>query len=59
MHACLGAPLARLEARVALEEILAALPDFVVDEGGLERMYAPQVRGYTRVPVRFTPIRRP
>jgi hypothetical protein len=54
-HACLGAPLARLEARIALEEILAAAPDFVVDETGLERMHSPQVRGYTRVPVRFTP----
>ena len=54
-HACLGAPLARLEARVALEEILAVAPDFAVDEAGLERMHSPQVRGYTRVPVRFTP----
>lgn len=55
-HACLGAPLARLEARIALEEIIAAVPDFSVDEGGLERMHSPQVRGYTRVPVRFTPV---
>ena len=55
-HACLGAPLARLEARIALEEILAAAPDFSVDEAGLERMHSPQVRGYTRVPVGFTPV---
>ena len=54
-HACLGAPLARLEARIALEEILDTAPDFVVEETGLERMHSPQVRGYTRVPVRFTP----
>jgi cytochrome P450 len=53
LHACLGAALARLEARVALEEILSAIPDFAVDESGLERMHSPQVRGYTKVPVRF------
>jgi cytochrome P450 len=54
LHACLGMHLARLEGRVALEEILAALPDFTVDEGGLERMHSPNVRGFTRVPVRFS-----
>jgi hypothetical protein len=56
-HACLGAPLARLEARIALEEILAAAPDYVVDDKDLERMHSPQVRGYTRVPIRFGPSR--
>jgi cytochrome P450 len=53
-HACLGAPLARLEARIALEEFLAVAPDFVVDAAGLDRMHSPQVRGYTHVPIRFT-----
>ena len=55
LHACLGAALARLEARVALEEILRLMPDFTVDEGGLARMHSPAVRGFTQVPVRFTP----
>jgi cytochrome P450 len=54
LHACLGAALARLEARVAIEELLHVAPDFSVDTSGLERMHSPQVRGYTRVPVTFT-----
>ncbi|MDB5397915.1 MAG: cytochrome [Rhodospirillales bacterium] len=55
LHACLGAALARLEARVALEEILAGMPNFVVDESALERMHSPSVRGYTKVVLNFTP----
>lgn len=54
LHACLGAALARLEARVAMEEILRLMPDFEVDEAGLARMHSPSVRGYTRVPLAFT-----
>lgn len=55
LHACLGAALARLEARVAMEEILAALGQFSVDESTLERMHSPQVRGLTREILTFTP----
>lgn len=55
IHACLGAALARLEARIAFEEILKIMPDFKVDKGGLKRMHSPNVRGYTHVPVTFTP----
>jgi cytochrome P450 len=54
LHACLGAALARLEARVAIEELLRVAPDFSVDTRGLARMHSPQVRGYTHVPVTFT-----
>jgi cytochrome P450 len=57
LHACLGAALARLEARVAIEELLRVAPDFALEESGLERMHSPQVRGYTHVPVTFTPRR--
>ena len=55
LHACLGAALARLEARVAMEELLTLVGEFEVSEDRLERMYSPNVRGYTRVPIRFAP----
>jgi cytochrome P450 len=55
LHSCVGAALARLEARVAMEELLTMMPDFTVDEAGLDRMHSPNVRGFTTVPVRFTP----
>jgi len=53
LHACLGAALARMEARVAMEEILAVIGRFEVDEAGLARMHSPNVRGFTHVPLRF------
>ncbi len=55
IHHCLGAALARLEGAVSLQEILARIPDFVVDQDGLERVHSGNVRGFSRVPIRFTP----
>jgi cytochrome P450 len=52
IHVCLGAPLARLEGRVALEEVLPRMPEYVVDEAGLVRVHSANVRGYARVPLR-------
>ncbi len=54
-HYCIGASLARLEVRVALEEMLARIPDFVVEEDGLARVHSGNVRGFSKVPIRFTP----
>ncbi len=53
-HFCLGASLARLEARVAWEEILARLPDFRVS-GPTERLPSSIFRGLLRLPVEFRP----
>ena len=53
-HLCLGKSLARLEARVALEEMGARFPDWEVDEAGLTRTYQAHVRGFANVPIRFS-----
>jgi cytochrome P450 len=51
-HFCLGASLARLEARVSFEELLARLPDFHVS-GPVERLHSAVIRGLLRVPLEF------
>ncbi|UCE84944.1 MAG: cytochrome P450 [Deltaproteobacteria bacterium] len=53
IHFCLGAYLARLEGRVALEETLRRFPVWEVEEPGLEMIHTSTVRGYARVPIRF------
>jgi cytochrome P450 len=52
-HFCLGASLARLEARVALEEVLARFPRWEVDWSGAERVTTSTVRGFAKLPIRF------
>ena len=51
-HFCLGAPLARLEARIALEAVLSRLPGLTVAVGSrLERMDSTIVYGLKELPV--------
>jgi cytochrome P450 len=51
LHFCMGAALARLEGRVALEEVLARFPDWEVDLSGAERVHTSTVRGWHSIPV--------
>jgi len=54
-HVCIGKSLARLEARVVLEEVRDRFPDYEVDEGGLTRTYQAHVRGFAKVPIAVAP----
>ncbi|HMG40832.1 MAG TPA: cytochrome P450 [Acidimicrobiales bacterium] len=53
IHFCIGAALARLEGRIALEETLRRFPEWAVDPAGVERVHTSTVRGYRRVPIRL------
>ncbi len=50
-HVCLGAAVARLEARVALQEFLTRYPRYAVDEDEVEFLHSGNVQGPTSVPV--------
>jgi cytochrome P450 len=52
VHFCLGAALARLEGRVALEEVLKRFPSWEVDWKNAVRAHTSTVRGWERLPVR-------
>jgi cytochrome P450 len=56
IHYCLGAPLARLEARVAIPALLDSCPDLslAVDPADLRWRVSLNVRGVRHLPVRFT-----
>ncbi|MET1000521.1 MAG: cytochrome P450 [Acidimicrobiia bacterium] len=53
IHFCLGANLARLEARVVIDETLSRFPEWSVDEDDVELVYTSTVRGPHHVPIRF------
>jgi cytochrome P450 len=56
-HFCLGASLARLEARVMFEELVGRFPD-LEPAGPARRLRSNFIHGIKEMPVRFTPSRR-
>ena len=50
-HVCIGKSLARLETRIALEEVAALFPRYEVDESGMTRTYQAHVKGYVNLPI--------
>lgn len=52
VHACLGAPLARLELTVAFEEIMRRWPNFQLDKERMVRYFNPFTSGFRHMPFR-------
>jgi cytochrome P450 len=50
VHFCLGAALARLESRIALEELAKRFPAYEVDEARAERVHQSNVHGFSHIP---------
>jgi cytochrome P450 len=50
-HFCLGAHLARMEARVALGELLKRIRGYEVDEANAVRVHSSNVRGFAHLPM--------
>lgn len=55
VHFCLGAALARLEARVTLEEIFSRFPNYFLDEERSVRVCSSNVHGFRHLPFRACP----
>ena len=55
-HFCMGAPLARLEARIALHELVSRVKSYDVDPDGIVRVHSINVRGLASLPT--TVVRR-
>jgi cytochrome P450 len=50
-HFCVGAALARLEGRIALEETLKRFPNWEIDDSELGWVHTSTVRGFAKVPI--------
>jgi cytochrome P450 len=51
LHFCMGSALARMQARVALEEVLKRWPDWEVDYASATKAHTSSVRGWATLPV--------
>jgi len=54
-HVCLGAFLARMESKIAIQEFLARFPDYEIPADGIERMHSSNVRGLSGLTIEPTP----
>jgi cytochrome P450 len=54
-HFCLGASLARMEARLALGELVARVADYDIDTAGAKRVHSVNVRGFATLPTTVKP----
>src|SRR5579875_376313 len=52
IHSCLGAALARMESRIAIEKLLDFMPRYELNWDGLQRVHMQNVAGYQHVPVK-------
>lgn len=53
VHMCLGKHVARMEARITLEEVMRRLPEYEIDEANAVRNRTEFVRGWTQLPARL------
>jgi cytochrome P450 len=53
VHSCLGAALARMEGRIALDVMLDLMPTYRVESSGLRRVAMANVAGWSNVPIRI------
>ena len=53
-HFCMGASLARMEARVVLEELIARVAAYDIDEAATRRVHSVNVRGFATLPTTVT-----
>ena len=51
IHSCLGAALARMEGRIALETLIDLIPSYEIDRSGLQRVHMTNVCGWANVPL--------
>jgi hypothetical protein len=54
-HFCMGAALARMEARIGLGELVQRVRDYDIDESGLVRVHSINVRGLAALPTTVVP----
>ena len=54
-HLCLGAHLARMEARVALTELFERIRGYELDDGAV-RVHSSSVRGFAHLPITVTKV---